>query len=203
MRTWLGYTAQGVIRTTHWMQNAPGVDDGWPEVGSDPNDPQGDPQALFIVAECARDHPDVVGWYLYDCPCSGEAVGTCDCPYMRAQDSIYDEGSGELVTLPEASWLLDGLAQPSGTTPVPKAPGSQHTLRLVIAVSDATVIPLSSLAGGYVAEIAGGLPVNLVIGGGQSQEITVTTPPAGMKGGVRAHAEGICQLAALVLQGSL
>lgn len=194
MKHYIGYEATGVIRFIAFGPLDPAVD---------PNNPGGNADAEHIVAEAARDWPSVVGWVEYDCPCPNNAGPACTCPHDRHKDSVVSDpgGTPSLVTVPVASWKLDGAAKAANTrnTPEEVAAGATVACKLVVDLPDDTELTLESIPG--VVALAA-LPTTLTITGGESQAVNLTAPPAGLLGGVRVHTEGVHQIAGMFIQGA-
>jgi len=196
MRHYLGYTVTGVIRYIAF---------GPLPVACDPNTPGSDDTADHLIAEAARDWPDVIGWLEYNCACADDQFGTCQCPQARTQDSNVDiSGAPVMATLPTASWKLDGVAKAVNTREAPEVltPGATVAGKLVVALPDTTELSLEAIPG-MGAILADGLPATLTITSGESDAVNLTVPPAGITGGVRVHTEGVHTIAGMFIRGSL
>jgi len=97
MRTWFGFNSKGCFCS---IESHVG---GWP-VEADFNNPVSHPSLSDIVRQ--RKAAGVIGFYMYDCPCSEEAQ-TCNCHNAFMQTYYID--SGVVGVKPATSLKINGI----------------------------------------------------------------------------------------------
>lgn len=176
MRHYFGYTITGELVTIEVYGPA-----GWP-AGKCLANPDCNADAVTsLKASRAIKNPEVVGFIPYDCPCDGatKLIKDCKCIGRKFANSYVDVVNKTLVEKPARTVQVDGEAVEDKAVLL-RPPGTILNLKVVApGIPDgqtATFIQRGSV------NLLDADELTLTFTGGESNTVTLLTPPAGLRG---------------------
>lgn len=131
------------------------------------------PDAKVMADSHRESFPNLAGW-----------IPVLEGELDAHLNGSYVDLTGDPVLKPRASvklfWDDEEVAQHSEDSPLMQLPLGKHHLRVEADVPDG----LSVVLGGRGVVLSPNLPIKLVFANGRTQDVTLTVPQHGMKGGV-------------------
>lgn len=177
MRHYFGYDVNGDLRS--WEVYGPA---GWP-----PGQCLADTACQAVSVTSLRESraatdPQIIGWALYDCPCSvadGALIKNCECVRSKYAESYVDTTTKVLLSKPLRTVYVDDVVVADAAV-ITRAPGVEIRLKVASegAVNGSKVYCTQAGPG----EVAPEPSWEMTFLAGSTEEKILTTPAQGTRG---------------------